>query len=124
MSQKTKKYKNMEEAMKTMKRVLSCALAILLVVAALPLSASAATTGKVGSITAKIVDIPNTKDQGLFNRPSAREETLVKNHPNGKVPENEDGSASNEANFQTAMAEFDKVIKPTTATGSGTEAAP
>ncbi len=112
--------------MKTMKRVLSCALAILLVVAALPLSASAATTGKVGSITAKIVDIPNTKDQGLFARPSGRETNLVKNHPAGVVPDNYDGTSGEAtiAEFQAAVAEFDKVIKPTTATGAGTEASP
>ena len=78
MSQKTKKYKNMEEAMKTMKRVLSCALAILLVVAALPLSASAAVTGKIGSIGVRLVDIPNAKDVTLFARPSGRESNLLK----------------------------------------------
>ena len=110
--------------MKKMKRVLSCILAVLLVVSALPLSASAAVTGKIGSIGVRLVDIPNAKDVTLFARPSGRESNLLKNHPDGVVSEKEDGSASTVADFENAMKALEGVIAPTTAAGSGTETDP
>lgn len=109
--------------MKTMKRALSIALAVLLVVAALPLSASAATTGKVASIGVKIVDVPNTKDAAVFSRPSAREDNLMKQHGDGVVAGDENGEAT-EADFKAAFAELDTVIAAPKWEGAGTEASP
>lgn len=106
--------------MKTTKRVLSCILAVLLVVAALPLSASAATP--VGSMTLKVVQLADpAKNDSVFDAATPSAATYARNVTGGRTEEGGETSVEELSGCATAL---NNSIKATTLQGSGTQSSP
>ena len=107
--------------MKTTKRVLSCILAVLLVVAALPLSASAATKG---SMTLKLVEFAKSDDpdapyEGAFDATGGESGELAY-----LVPDGTSKRSPAVADLQKTVTALNNAIVDTKATGAGTQASP
>lgn len=111
----------MEETMKTTKRVLSCILAVLLVVAALPLSASAANKG---SMTLKLVEFaaatdPESPYEGSFDVTGGESGELAYRVPDGTTKRSPQA-----ADLQKTVTALNNAIVPTSAQGAGTQSSP